>query len=280
MEAKDYAVRVHGTTTFPADTAIEAYVRTQLAAVVGDGSDVGVRVRYSWEPRILGGAGGPRRALPIIGADRFFIVNGDTLTDVSLDRLAAAHAEAGALVSLAVTPNHDPQRYGGVQLDRDNRVTGFARKGAEAAGSFHFVGVQVVEAAAFSRLPPDSPTASIGGLYDALISEQLGSVRGVVFEFPTFWDVGTVEDYWRTSRVWLEREAPAAWHGRNTEIHPGARITRTIVWDDVRIPRDCIVDECLVTDGARLPEGGRFTRSILMASEHGLRVEPLGFTPS
>src|SRR3977135_204463 len=37
-----------------------------LPAIVGDGSDRGVRVRYSWEqPEVLGSAGGPRRALPM-----------------------------------------------------------------------------------------------------------------------------------------------------------------------------------------------------------------------
>jgi len=35
--AKEYAVQNHGTTAFPADAAIEAYVRTQLAAVVAEG---------------------------------------------------------------------------------------------------------------------------------------------------------------------------------------------------------------------------------------------------
>ena len=40
-----------------------------IAAVLGDGSDLGARVRYSWEqPAVLGSAGGPRHALPIIGA--------------------------------------------------------------------------------------------------------------------------------------------------------------------------------------------------------------------
>ena len=35
-----------------------------IAAVVGDGADLGVHVRYSWEqPRVLGSAGGPRHAL-------------------------------------------------------------------------------------------------------------------------------------------------------------------------------------------------------------------------
>ena len=60
--------------------------------MVGDGRDLGVRVRYSWENPVLGSAGGPRRALPLLDADRFLIVNGDTLTDLDLDGLAASHA--------------------------------------------------------------------------------------------------------------------------------------------------------------------------------------------
>src|SRR5215204_4131668 len=37
-----------------------------LSGAIGDGSDIGVRVRYSWEVPVLGSAGGPRRALPLL----------------------------------------------------------------------------------------------------------------------------------------------------------------------------------------------------------------------
>src|SRR5919112_4472229 len=37
-----------------------------LTQRVGDGSDIGIRVRYSWESPVLGSAGGPRRALPLL----------------------------------------------------------------------------------------------------------------------------------------------------------------------------------------------------------------------
>src|SRR4029453_6220116 len=37
-----------------------------ITAVVGDGSDLGARVRYSWESPVLGSAGGPRHALPLL----------------------------------------------------------------------------------------------------------------------------------------------------------------------------------------------------------------------
>src|SRR6476660_5518416 len=48
-----------------------------IAASVGDGSDLGARVRYSWEQPVLGSAGGPRRALPLLtdGRSTFIIVN-------------------------------------------------------------------------------------------------------------------------------------------------------------------------------------------------------------
>src|SRR5436190_5303293 len=60
-----------------------------IAAAVGDGGDLGARVRYSWETPVLGSAGGPRHALPLLldppSPDTMFaLVNGDTLTDVDL----------------------------------------------------------------------------------------------------------------------------------------------------------------------------------------------------
>src|SRR5436190_4449919 len=144
-----------------------------LTACLGDGRDLGARVRYSWElPRILGSAGGPRLARPIVGAGAFLIVNGDTLTDVSLERLADAHTASGALVTLALVPNREFLRYGGVQIDAEGRVTGFVRRGPSAEGSYHYVGVQIADGRAFDAVEPGTAASSIGGIYDALIAAQ------------------------------------------------------------------------------------------------------------
>src|SRR5262249_47949017 len=90
------------------------YLPASLAAVVGDGGDLGVRARYSWElPRILGSAGGPGLARPIIGAECFWIVNGDTITNVPLPEMDAAHAASGAPVTLALVRTREILRYGG-----------------------------------------------------------------------------------------------------------------------------------------------------------------------
>ena len=106
-----------------------------IASVVGDGSDLDVRVRYSWEqPAVLGTAGGPRRALPLLGSGTFLIVNGDTLTDVDVPALVASHQASNALVTLALVPNDQPQKYGGVVFDAESRVTGFVRPRRSARG--------------------------------------------------------------------------------------------------------------------------------------------------
>ena len=127
------------------------YKPESITQVIGDGVHLGCRVRYSWEqPAVLGSAGGPRLASPIVTAGLpasapFFIVNGDTLTDLALAPLAAAHDASGALVTMALVPNRHPDRYGGVRLDARGQVTGFARRGADARGSYHFIGVQLAQ---------------------------------------------------------------------------------------------------------------------------------------
>lgn len=252
-----------------------------LTAVLGDGRDLGARVRYSWElPRILGSAGGPRLARAIVGADAFFIVNGDTLTDVDLVRLADAHAASGALVTLALVPNREFLRYGGVELDADGGVTGFVRRGPSAAGSSHYIGVQAVAGRVFDGIQPGEAASSIGGVYDALIASQPDSVRGVV-SGAAFHDVGTPADYWRTSNAFAAADGSTGPRvGRGTRIDASARVTQSILWDDVDVGADVVLDECIVTDRVRVPAGASHRRAILVRGEDGRPiVSPLNLEP-
>ena len=241
-----------------------------IAAAVGDGTDLGVRVRYSWEqPAVLGTAGGPRRALPIINQGNggtFLIVNGDTLTDVDVLALVASHQASDALVTLALVPNDQAHKYGGVVVDAGSRVTGFVRPGAArlgaerfgGAGLHHFVGVQAVEPSAFEAVPDDTPANSVGDVYDRLIARRAGAVRGFVTR-AAFWDVGTIGDYWNTSAALGGPPPP----GRNARIDPTARVETSILWDDVEIGGHAVLEECIVTDGAVVPDGARYRRAVL-----------------
>jgi len=164
-----------------------------VTAAVGDGTGFGVEVRYSWERTILGSAGGPARALQLVDANQFFVVNGDTLTDVSLAALAADHQQSGAQVTLALVPNPDPLHYGGVTVDGDGRVTGFTPRGPANTG-LHFIGVQAVDAEVFAPLDPDVPAETIDGIYHDMIARRPGCVRAFV-SGASFRDIGTAADY-------------------------------------------------------------------------------------
>jgi NDP-sugar pyrophosphorylase family protein len=250
-----------------------------LTAVVGDGSDLGTRVRYSWEqPRVLGSAGGPRHALPVIGPtggnDAFFLVNGDTITDLDLRALASAHAASDALVTMAVVPNREPHKYGGVLTAPDGAVTGFASAGAGAEGSSHFIGVQIAHADAFRTLEDGQAVNSTGDAYLRLLTSRPGCIRAYSCD-AAFQDIGTTSDYWSTSFASLGDRPPEQAYGQRVRIGPGARITRSILWDDVEVGADAAIEECIVTDRTQVPAGSVYRRSVLRRGEQGLLVTPL-----
>jgi NDP-sugar pyrophosphorylase family protein len=221
-----------------------------ITAILGDGSDIGMRVRYSWEMPVLGSAGGPRRALPILGSSTFLIVNGDTLNDVNVPALVDDHRRSGALVTIAVMPNREPDKYSGIVADDRGAMTGLAKRGSEVA-SYHVVGVQVMEARALATVPDDVPYGSIATLYPALIAAHPGSVR-VVDCAAEFLDIGTPGDYLRTSILLAEGEAGPL-YGSRARIHPTARIEDSVLWDDVEVGEGSSLKECVVTDGVHVP---------------------------
>ena len=231
-----------------------------ITSIVGDGVD-GVRVRYSWETPVLGSAGGPRRALPLLGASSFLIVNGDTLTNVDVGALVDAHKRSGALVTMAVIPNVEPAKYGGVVVD-GTHVRGFARAGS-AEPSYHFIGVQVAEAEVFAPLRDDVPSESVKEVYPALIAARPGSVRAFASE-AEFFDIGTPADYLSTC---LRFEPPGS-RIPDPESRSGSRLDECVVWQDVDVADDVRLRRCILTDGVRVPAGSSWENMTIRVA-HG-----------
>lgn len=254
-----------------------------ITRIVGDGSALGLEVRYSWEAPLMGSAGGPARALPLLAADRFLIVNGDTLTDVDLQALADRHVNTNALVTMAVVPG-DP-RYNSVLAGPGDIVQGFGRTPAPlhhgtpaplhpcTPAPMHFIGIQAVNAAAFAGVSPDTPSETVTALYPSLIERHPQSVR--VFQTSAeFFDIGTPADYLDTVATLAKREKKPIDRGRNCEVAADARLDRTILWDNVTIEPGVTLSNCIVTDGARVPAGARHDRCSIVMTERGMIAEP------
>lgn len=249
---------------------------------VGDGRDLGLEVRYSWESQVLGSAGGPRRALPLLDAARFLIVNGDTLTDASLAALTARHITSGARVTMTVTGGDT--RYGGVLVDAEDCVHGFAPAVASPTATLespptatpltrgHFVGIQAVDRDVFEELPDNTPSESVWGIYPGLIAERRGALR-VYRTSAEFNDIGTPADYLAT----VHRLAG----GQGNHIGPGsvvaasALLTGSVLWDRVTVGPDAVLTDCVVGDDVTIPAGARHARQAIVVSDGQLIISQI-----
>jgi NDP-sugar pyrophosphorylase family protein len=247
-----------------------------------------MRVRYSWETRILGSAGGPRRALPLLESDPFLIVNGDTLSSIALAPMQRAFAETGADVLMAVVPNPAPDHYNGIRLGDDGRVTAFVPKGREAQGSWHYIGIQIVRRSVFAGLRDDEPSETVAGFYRSLVANRTGAIHGWPVD-THFLDVGTPRDYFDASRS-LAGDSPALLIDAAAALDSTATLDATIVWRHARVGPRAHLEQCIVAGGVVVPDGFSATRSILIPAHlarsgdaarvaDGVAIFPLPATP-
>ena len=97
-----------------------AYLGERIEAALGDGGRFGARIAYSREPDgPLGTGGGIKRALPLLGAAPFLLVNADVRSDYPFARLRRPLVGQAHLV-LVDNPAHNPA--GDFALGQDGRL--------------------------------------------------------------------------------------------------------------------------------------------------------------
>lgn len=253
-----------------------------ITARVGHGDDLGVEVRYSWEPVVLGSAGGPRRAFDVLDAERAFIVNGDMITDVDLGALAQDHDHHRPLVTMAgiaALPG-----YNALVVGADGALAGVERAGTTVASAstdrprVHFIGVQVAERRAFAAVDPHRPSETLKGHYPRLLAATPAAVR-VWTSAASYHDIGAPADYLATVTTLARAEGHPLDQGAGARIAPGADVRDSVLWDDVVVETGATVHGCVLADGVRVPGDARLVRAAVIrrVDAHGdLPGAPLG----
>jgi MurNAc alpha-1-phosphate uridylyltransferase len=140
-----------------------SWLGDQIREALGDGSRYAVRLHYSDEgPEPLETGGGIFRALPLLGAGPFLVLNGDVSTDVDWSSLRECLAPHD-LAHLVLVPNPAHNPNGDFVLERGRIV--------ESAGErLTFSGVGVYRAELFAgcsdgifKLAPLLRTAALDG---------------------------------------------------------------------------------------------------------------------
>jgi len=115
-----------------------AWLGAQIRAAIGDGSASGVSVVYSDEgAHALETGGGVKKALPLLGDEPFWLVNGDVLCDYGFSKQQLSENTLAHLI-LIPNPEHNPDGDFGVA---DTKLIGNPGPGTE---TYTFAGISLL----------------------------------------------------------------------------------------------------------------------------------------
>lgn len=163
-----------------------AYLGAKIEQYLGDGSRYGVRIQYSSEPE--GGletAGGIIRALPLLGDEPFWVINGDIYTDFDFHSLPQKLAtDVDAHLLLVDNPPHHPQGDFAVE-------NGLLMESRPNKRTYTFSGIGLYRPQFFAKY---APGAELFLPLRPLLNDALQQQRISASVFTQRWvDVGTPE---------------------------------------------------------------------------------------
>jgi len=244
--------------------------------VLGDGSGLGVKLRYVEEPRPLGTGGALKFAESLLD-ERFFMLNGDVLTDFDLSGQLAQHEETHARCTLALMGVEDPSAYGLVRLNDDRSVKGFLEKPSPDQIDTDLIsaGAYVLERDVLELIPPDTNASIERDVFPELVGDGLYGFAG-----DGYWlDIGTPDRYLQATFDILERNVatavgnelgdnylsvagdgsftgrvvPPARVGTGCRIAGDARVgSLAVLGDNVRVGESTTIERAVVFDGAEI----------------------------
>ena len=252
------------------------FLADSVREVLGDGTQLGIRLRFVEEPEPRGTAGALKLAGPML-QERFLMLNGDVLTDIDLSAQMEQHARTGARATLALVPVPDPAAYGLVTIREDRSVSDFIEKPSSENLPTNLIsaGAYVLEREILELIPPDRNVSIEREVWPRLIGAGL-------YGYPSesYWlDIGTPERYMQgtfdiiegnvatevTQRLgpgWLSLAEGAQIHGRvippalierGVSVAAGAHVGSLVVLgEDVSIGEGTTVERSVVLAGTQI----------------------------
>ena len=247
------------------------YLADAIVRTLGDGSNYGVRLHYSYEPELLGSAGGLKKVQSFFDDGPFLVIGCDEVTDMRLDEVLAFHRERESIATLGLVECEEVDQYGVVVLGDRGKIVGFQEKPPKGTERSRLAntGVYFFSPEIFDWIPANE-------FYDfgKQVFPALQSAGEAFYGFDakgTYWsDIGTPAEYRRASydvirgvvRIPQTRADgidASATLGNDVRIEGAVRIGASVrIEDGVAIVGPSILD-----DGVCVRSGARLERSIV-----------------
>jgi len=249
---------------------------SKLKEALGDGSSLGVRIRYFVQPEPKGTADAVLRAKEFCQPFPFILAFGDNVSDAELSSLLDLHEEGLSVVTVAVRRVDDPRKFGVVSL-RDSWVVEVEEKPRKPKSNLAIAGFFCIEPEFLSEL--ERVPERVDGernLTDALARlASLGKVRAWTADF---WrvNVNTGADLLTANEGLLSRKEgmPANSFGFEvlppSYLHPDAEVERgavigpyTTVCQGAIVGEEARVERSILLPGAKVGRGARLVNCIV-----------------
>ena len=227
----------------------------------------GLSLHVSRERRILGTAGGLKRAEAFLAGGTFLLLNGDFLVDLDLRRVLEFHSQQHATATMVLLPD---ENSGVLGVDPDGVIRRFiAPRPAGEPGerlSCGFTGIHVLEPEVFRLIPANTPWEINRQVYPELLARGR---RVCGFVHRGYWrEAGSPAGYLAANREVLAGRAGALAPrpGAGAAVLAGAACAPPVLVGDHVLagPGVELGPETVIGPEARLGAGARIRRSVVL----------------
>jgi NDP-sugar pyrophosphorylase family protein len=242
----------------------------------------GIPVSVSYEPEILGVAGGIGAFREFVRNEEFFLLhNGDVLSTIPLEQMAEAFLKKRPLIGMVL---HDYPSYNNVCTAEDGSICDLRNtlKPPSAARRLAYTGIAFMDCKVLDFIPEHRPCDLIPICLD-IIREGRCRIEAFIAEGHAWCDVGTVQSYFEAHRDMLTHKKQLlenidipcngvhlaedvvmedgvtfsgfASVGRRCVLKRNCKIHNAIIWDDVIIDENEVVKNVIVGRGFRVNAG-------------------------
>ena len=263
----------------------------------------GVKITYSLEPRPLGTGGPIAFARKYYNkGETLLAMNGDIFAEIDINAMKSVHESNHALATIALHQVDDPTRFGVARLDRDSSIREFVEKPklADAPSRLINAGTYLLQPEAIELIPQGRKVIIEREVFPQLASE--GRLFGYIHSGAWF-DIGNLNDFRTANFTQLENKTrgkaiigehttvaksaklnhptligdhttveegaslgPRTIIGRRVQVGGGTSIVRSIVFDDVEIGSNSLIEGTVVANSVTMGKGVEIQNGSVVSS--------------
>ena len=238
---------------------------------LGDGSRFGVHINYTLEePEILGTAGALDNAREYLEDDTFLIINGKIITDIDISKAIETHKKSGALATMVLKENPKFEKFTEVFVE-NGFVKGFGQgfpkpipsSKSQIPNPLMFTGIHILEPRVFEYIPRGVYSDIVPTFYNPAIAK--GEKIAAHIAHGNWFELSTIPRYLDISLAMMNGKN--VFSGENCSIKDSAKISNSVIWDDVKIESGAKLNRTIIGDGVTINATDDYENAAIVRAE-------------